>query len=619
MVLVLGICPVAFVGAVDVAFAGTVDAGSESVATIADDTNIDAGTIGTCAWTIDAAGCLTIAPQDGVSGEFSMGSHPYENSWPWYSNRTKILSVKVNSGVSADGSLRHFFSGCTSLSAVDLSGLDASSVTDMGYMFYYCTSLVSLNLSGLNTSEVTRMNYMFDGCSSLISLDLSGFDTSEVTTMSCIFEGCSALATLNLSNFNTDNVTSMSSMFCDCSALCALDVSGLNTSHVTNMSCMFEGCTSLTSIDLSNFDTSNVIYMSSVFENCTSLTAIDLSNFDTSNATGTDALFYNCTSLTSLDLSNFNTSNVTYMSYMFYNCTSLASLNISGFDTSSVESMSNMFYGCTGLRTVTVGEKFEFLSNLPTPIKNGSRGRWMSDDGTVYASPSRIPDNVATTYTAVFLTPSGKWSPSFYDVCLPKEWYFDSVYYMVDLGVITGYNETTFGVGDPMTRAQLVTIMWRYCEPDAYANYNETTATNTSGLPDVKDGQYYTEAVNWAVANEVVTGYDLGNGSHIFAPDDTVTFDQMVAIVARYVLGFDVAENYNDSVLFNGRFSDGAAVEDWARGSVAWAIDNGVVTGNNNGNGTYTIVPLENVARERATTVLARSIQAGLITPNKSS
>ncbi len=605
--LILGICPtvalsgapdvaladapdVALADAPDVALADTPATASESIDTFADDADIAGGTIGTCTWVIDAAGCLTISPEDGVSGEFSMGRIAYENSWPWHSYRENILSVKVNSGVSVSGSLRHFFAGCSSLAAVDLSGLDVSNVTDMGYMFYNCSALVSLDLSGLNTSNVTGMNYMFDGCSSLTALDLSGFDTSSVT--------------------------SMSSLFFDCSALTALDLSNFNTSCVTNMGSIFYNCSSLVTLDLSDLDTSNVAYMSSMFENCTSLTSIDLTGFNTSGATGIDAMFFGCTALTSLDLSNFDTSNVTYMSYMFYNCTSLASLNISSFDTSNVESMSNIFYNCTGLRSVTVGEKFEFLSNLPTPVKNGSRGRWMNDDGTVYTSPARIPSNVATTYTAVFLTPSGKWSPGFYDVCLPKDWYFDSVYYLVDLGIITGYNETTFGVGDPMTRAQLVTTMWRYCEPDAYANYNEAAAKNTSGLPDVADGQYYTEAVNWAVAHEVVTGYELADGSYIFAPDDSVTFDQMVTIVARYVLGFDGAASYNDSVLFNSRFTDGASVEEWACGSMAWSIDNGVVTGNNNGNGTYTIDALSNVARERAATVLARSIQSGLITPN---
>ncbi len=200
----------------------------------------------------------------------------------------------------------------------------------------------------------------------------------------------------------------------------------------------------------------------------------------------------------------------------------------------------------------------------------------------------------------------------FFDVLDSTAYYYGSVYYMNNLGAITGYNETTFGVGDSMTRAQLVTILWRYCEPDEYASYNEATAKNTSGLPDVPDSQYYTEAVNWAVSHGVITGYD----SHIFAPNDPVTFDQMVTILARYVLGFDAAESYNDSILSNSRFTDGAAVEDWARGSMAWAIDNNVVTGNDNSNGTYTIAPLDNVARERGATVLARSIQSELIMPN---
>ncbi len=195
-----------------------------------------------------------------------------------------------------------------------------------------------------------------------------------------------------------------------------------------------------------------------------------------------------------------------------------------------------------------------------------------------------------------------------------NEWYFDAVYGMVDLGAITGYNETIFGVGNSMTRAELVTIMWRYCEPDEYAAYDEPNAKDTTGLPDAADGMYYTGAVNWAYASGVITGNLHEDGTYTLNADDPVTFDQLVTILARYCLGsFDKAADYPQTALNSGSFTDRDAVEDWAAGSMSWAIENEVVTGNDNHNGTWTLSPLEDVARERATTVLYRTIENGLL------
>ncbi len=220
-----------------------------------------------------------------------------------------------------------------------------------------------------------------------------------------------------------------------------------------------------------------------------------------------------------------------------------------------------------------------------------------ADQAEVDAATAALEDAIAALQT------------QFTDVTDPNQYYYDAVYNMVALGAITGYENGSFGVGDSMSRAQLVTIMWRYCEPEEYATYDEKNSKNESGLSDVPDGQYYTGAVNWAVKNGVVTGYEDGR----FGPDDSITFDQMTTVVARYTLGFDAAADYNTSALENGSFTDKSAVEDYARGPMSWAIENGLITGNNNGDGTYTLDPVSDVARERATTVLWRAIEGGQI------
>ena len=134
--------------------------------------------------------------------------------------------------------------------------------------------LKRINFSCLDTSKVTSMNGMFSGCSSLTTLDVSNFDTSKVTSMTQMFGYCYSLTTLDVSGFDTSKVTGMNSMFVVCRSLTTLDVSGFDTSQVTSMNSMFNGCSSLTTLDVSGFDTSKVTGMNQMFYSCSSLTSI---------------------------------------------------------------------------------------------------------------------------------------------------------------------------------------------------------------------------------------------------------------------------------------------------------------------------------------------------------
>ena len=147
--------------------------------------------------------------------------------------------------------MSEMFSNGISLTTLDLSGWNTSSVTSMKSMFYNCSSLTSLDLSGFNTSSVTDMIGMFSDCTNLTSLDLSGFNTSSVTNMPRMFNGCRSLTSLDLSGFNTSSVTDMYRMFSDCTNLTFLDLSHFDMSKVTdmnNMLQMFNGCTNLKKI-----------------------------------------------------------------------------------------------------------------------------------------------------------------------------------------------------------------------------------------------------------------------------------------------------------------------------------------------------------------------------------
>ena len=167
--------------------------------------------------------------------------------------------------------------------------------------FFNCFNLTTIEgIANLKTDNVTNMTSMFTGCSSLTSLDLSGFNTANVTLMGAMFYGCSSLTSLDVSSFNTSNLRNMYNMFAKCSSLTSLDLSSFNTEKVEEMGAVFEGCSSLTSLDLSNFNTANVGIMYHLFKGCSSLTNLNLSSFNTANVTDFTDFVSNCSSLAAI-------------------------------------------------------------------------------------------------------------------------------------------------------------------------------------------------------------------------------------------------------------------------------------------------------------------------------
>jgi len=183
-------------------------------------------------------------------------------------------------------------------------------VDSLESLFYRIDKMISISFNPFfNTSNIINMVYMFSGCSSLTSINISNFDTSNVYFMSNMFSDCHSLISIYLSNFDTSNVTDMSSMFRGCYSLSSINLSNFDTSKVYYMNFMFSNCSSLTSINLSNFDTSGVTAMNSMFDNCFSLTSINLSNFNTSRVSDMSYMFYGCSRLSFINILNFSNSN----------------------------------------------------------------------------------------------------------------------------------------------------------------------------------------------------------------------------------------------------------------------------------------------------------------------
>ena len=144
------------------------------------------------------------------------------------------------------------------------------------------------------------------------------------------------------------------------------------------------------------------------------------------------------------------------------------------------------------------------------------------------------------------------------------DWYHESVDYVVENGLMVGYNEDHFAPNASTTRAMIAVMLYRI------AGCPEVTAENP--FSDVAEGKWYYDAVIWASENGIVTGY--GDGT--FGPDNTINREQMVCMLHRYavVMGLDTGVRGDLS-----RFMDIERTSDFAMDSMSWAVGKGLLAG----------------------------------------
>lgn len=140
------------------------------------------------------------------------------------------IRILIQSGYVQNGN--KYFDGLSNLSTIDVSKLNISNISDLGYYFRGCSSLYELDSLGANhgvaywnTKKVTNFSGMFTGCSSLRILRLNFWDTRNVNTMNTMFAGCTNLETLHLEGWDTQSVNLMINMFSGCSAIAHLYLS----------------------------------------------------------------------------------------------------------------------------------------------------------------------------------------------------------------------------------------------------------------------------------------------------------------------------------------------------------------------------------------------------------
>lgn len=174
----------------------------------------------------------------------------------------------------------------------------------------------------------------------------------------------------------------------------------------------------------------------------------------------------------------------------------------------------------------------------------------------------------------------------------PGSWYCEAVEEVYYNEIMTGLDGTTFGPAQNLARAQFAVILHRLM--------GVPEMKYEAAFPDVKEGEWYTEAVLWASENKIVTGY---SDSGCFGPGDDINREQMAVMMYRFAksLGADVSQKADYS-----RFSDAGYVNEFAQEAMSWAVGTGIISGKDGGT---RIDPQGNANRAECATIIMRFLK----------
>ena len=212
-------------------------------------------------------------------------------------------------------------------------------------------------------------------------------------------------------------------------------------------------------------------------------------------------------------------------------------------------------YRETGLSDSGIGQFLQM--DIPDNVwfaQRGIRGNYHGG-GNVLFSEEAILDWIISARKQADV---GLQVPGFSDVAADA-WYADAVEYVRDNGLMNGTTPTTFDPNGTTSRGQIAAILYRLSGSPA--------GDRGKAFPDVPDSAYYANAVRWAVASGIITGYANGN----FGPNDPITRQQLAAILWRYA-GKPDADAGQD-------YADESTIAAYASTAVDWARANSIING----------------------------------------
>lgn len=236
----------------------------------------------------------------------------------------------------------------------------------------------------------------------------------------------------------------------------------------------------------------------------------------------------------------------------------------------------------TGHGTVTVSpsyaEQGEEVTITPKPDKGYRLDELLVTDQS--GKQLELEDNGDGTYT--FVQPKGKVaieatfteavcdggkgcpSTAYRDVPV-SAWYHAAVDYAIENELMKGYSTSAFGPNDTLTRAMMVQILWNL-EGQPVVNY-------AMQYTDVDTDAWYAEAVRWASAEQIVTGYSEAQ----FGPEDSITREQMAAVLYRYAQYQDYDTPQSGMAI--REYSDYDSISPWALNAMDWAVNAELIDG----------------------------------------
>jgi len=288
----------------------------------------------------------------------------------------------------------------------------------------------------------------------------------------------------------------------------------------------------------------------------------------------------------------------------------LTNLRDYGSITEIEEAMLGLWIGEQNMTRPTVMQTEPLVLENPLFHPNGTRiaPSQISDGGTYTAPNLRwtgLPaDTERVTYDFIQMITIGAASDFFYGTVIQplsatpftdvqrRDWFHDAVAFVFDHGIINGTTATTFEPTGPLSRAMMVTVLYRMAGTPG--------VTGQPAFTDVPPDEWFSDAVVWAYAQGIVQGVT----AEIFAPVALITRQEVAVILHRYAqaMGEDVTVPED---LQLAQFTDRDTVSDWAWEAMRWSVYNGLVGGST----PTTINPLGTAVRAECAMILMRYIQ----------